>query len=100
MTSAPYSAVADGGEAELLADQAKSGIVDSRLGDEPLLHRLRHPVVDEEPGGHLEVEAGVDRLHAIADAEDPVADHEPVESPAFLEDRSEQRAGSARTTPR
>ena len=84
--------VPDRGEAELLADQTESGIVDSRPGDESACHRLCHPVVDEEPGGHLEVEAGVDSLDAVTDAEDPVADDESLESPAFLEDRSEQPA--------
>ena len=89
--------VADGGEAELLPDQAKSGVFDSGPRDDALVHRLCHPVVDEEPRGHLEVEPGVDGRDAVADAEDPVAHYESVESPAFLEDRGEQPTGSART---
>ncbi len=83
-------AVADRGEADLLADEAQGRIVDARLRDQAALERLRHPVVHEDAGRHLQVEACVDGGDAVADAEHPVAHHEPVESPLFLEDRGEE----------
>ena len=54
-----------------------------RVGE---VRRAHHPV------RHLDVESGLDRLGRVADAEDPVADDEPLETPLVAEDLGEQAA--------
>ena len=41
---------------------------------------------------HLESEAGADRPHGVAQSEDPVGDHEPLEAPLVAQDLRQQRA--------